>query len=290
MSTQTYRDQVTRLVSELAGLEAKLAKAREDAARERSAAGRATSSISRTSSPSTVQSRLREAERHETRAVGLDKDAARIANLIATKQKARSESERRLADAEAADRRKIAGEADRRRRDEVRHIGELGRARRATPFGPSAGFFSSPAFASGRAFGDVDPASPLPSGPSSAAAGEDELGALQLPEPSATLMKARTPRVAGASAGTSRPGRRRKRRSGRPPGKRYLTQPMVFRANRELDDDAASGRLRTRTGRVRPYATMQDLADKLDAPLGTLRDFLRAHDLSWEDRSRWPAE
>jgi len=65
---------------------------------------------------------------------------------------------------------------------------------------------------------------------------------------------------------------------------------MVFRANRELDDDASSGRLRTRTGRVRPYTTMQDLADKLGAPLGTLRDFLRAHHLDWEDRSQWPSE
>lgn len=111
MSTQTYRDQVTRLVSELAGLETKHAKAREEAARERAAAGRASNSISRTSSPSTMQSRLREAERHEARAVTLDKEAARIANLIASKQKARSEAERRLADAEAADRKKLAAEA-----------------------------------------------------------------------------------------------------------------------------------------------------------------------------------
>jgi hypothetical protein len=147
MSTQTYRDQVTRLVSELAGLETKHAKAREDAARERSAAGRAASSISRTSSPSTVQSRLREAERHDARAVTLDKEAARIANLIASKQKARGDAERRLADAEAADRKKLATEADRRRRDDSRHIADLERARRATRHGASmTPFAGAPAF------------------------------------------------------------------------------------------------------------------------------------------------
>lgn len=290
MSTQTYRDQVTRLVSELAGLETKLAKAREDAARERSAAGRATNSISRTSSPSTVQSRLREAERHEARAVALDKDAARIANVIASKQKARSDAERRLTDAEVADRKKVASEADRRRRDDLRHIGELERARRATRVGASAGLFSTPAFASGIAFGDMDPTSRWLSGPSSSAASEDEPNALQLSKAAVSSTEPNRPGSADVSLGASRPGRRRKRRPGRPPGKRYLTKPMVFRANRELDDDASSGRLRTRTGRVRPYATMQDLADKLDAPLGTLRDFLRAHHLRWQDRSRWPAE
>lgn len=145
MSTQMYRDQVARLVSELAGLETKLSKARGDAAGERSAAGRALSSISRTSSPSTVQSRLREAERHETRAVALDKEAARIAGLIASRQKARSDAERRLADADAADRRKIASDADRRRREDRRHVESIERARRAT-VGPTPWPYSSPAF------------------------------------------------------------------------------------------------------------------------------------------------
>lgn len=145
MSTQTYRDQVTRLVSELAGLETKLSKARGDAAGERSAAGRALTSITRTSSPTTIQSRLREAERHETRAVALGKEAARIAGLIASKQRARSDAERRLADAEAADRRRIASDADRRRREDRRHVEGLERARRAT-VGPTPWPYSSPAF------------------------------------------------------------------------------------------------------------------------------------------------
>lgn len=146
MSTQTYRDQVTRLVSELGSLETKLARAREEAARERSAAGRAINSISRSTSASTVQSRLREAERHEARAVTQDKEAARIANLIASKQKARSDAGRHLADAEAADRKKLALEADRRRRDDSRHIADLERARRATQARTSILPFAGAAF------------------------------------------------------------------------------------------------------------------------------------------------
>jgi len=143
MSTQSYRDQVTRLVTELAGLETKLAKAREEAARERSAAGRAINSISRSTSASTVQSRLREAERHEARAVTQDKETARIAGLVASKLKGRSDAERRLADAEAADRKKVALDADRRRRDDLRHVGNLERARRATQFDASPWLFAN---------------------------------------------------------------------------------------------------------------------------------------------------
>lgn len=133
MSTQMHRDQVTRLVSELAGLETKLSKARGDAARERSAATRAATSITRTKSASTIQSRLREVERRESRAVALDKEAARLANRIASKQKARGNAEGQLAKAEAADRRKLASEVDRRRRDELRHVGDVEMARRPRP-------------------------------------------------------------------------------------------------------------------------------------------------------------
>jgi hypothetical protein len=145
MSTQTYRDQVTKIVSELASLESKHAKAREDAARERSAAGRAMTSINKNSSPTTVQSRLREAERHDARAVAHDKEAGRIAGVIASKQRARSETERRLEGAEAADRRKIASDADRRRRADLRHVESLEKAHRAT-VGPVPWPYSSPAF------------------------------------------------------------------------------------------------------------------------------------------------
>lgn len=156
MSTQTYRDQVTRLVSELGGLETKLARAREDAARERSAAGRAANSINRSTGASTVQSRLREAERHEGRAVSLDKEAARLANLIAKKQKARSDAERRLAGAEAADRRKLVLEADRRRRDDLRLVADLDRARRSTRFRPAAVLSPPAAVAPGSTTSELD--------------------------------------------------------------------------------------------------------------------------------------
>ena len=69
-----------------------------------------------------------------------------------------------------------------------------------------------------------------------------------------------------------------------------MARAEVLRANRELDTDAAAGKLRTRSGRIRRYVTMEDLAERLDTPLGTLRDFLRAKDLKWRDRATWPAE
>jgi hypothetical protein len=87
-----------------------------------------------------------------------------------------------------------------------------------------------------------------------------------------------------------RAGRHRKRDLGRPRGTRYLTRTMVIRASGDLDADAAAGRLRTRDGRVRRYVTMEDLAEKLEVPLGTLRDFLRADHLNWRQRALWPSE
>ena len=125
--------------------------------------------------------------------------------------------------------------------------------------------------------------------PSASALGEDELGGLQPPDAPVDDTEADRPGSADLNPGAYRPRRRRKRRTGRPSGTRYLTKPQVFKANRELDDDASAGRLKTRNGRVRHYATMQDLADKVDAPFGTLRDFLRANHLDWQDRSRWPS-
>jgi hypothetical protein len=88
-------------------------------------------------------------------------------------------------------------------------------------------------------------------------------------------------------------GRARAQRTklgGRPSGTRYLKRATVFPAILELDADAAAGKLRTRDQRIRRYVTMQDLADKLGAPLGTLQDFLRAEHLNWLDRTSWPTE
>jgi len=93
-----------------------------------------------------------------------------------------------------------------------------------------------------------------------------------------------TPRHDGQASGRlTRPSPRRR-------GTRLLTRAMVFQALRDLEVDAAAGRLRTSNGRIRPYVTMQDLADKREVSLSTVKDFLRDETLSWRDRGSWPPE
>ena len=93
-----------------------------------------------------------------------------------------------------------------------------------------------------------------------------------------------TPRPDGQASG------RLTRPSPRPRTTRLLTRAMVFQALRDLEVDAAAGRLRTSDGRIRPYVTMQDLADKREVSLSTVKDFLRDEHLSWRDRGSWPPE
>ncbi len=94
----------------------------------------------------------------------------------------------------------------------------------------------------------------------------------------------------GRSASPPGAGARKARTGGRPKGTRYLTLPEVLKANRELDVDAAAGKLKMSDGRVRRYVRMEDLADKTENPLGTLRDFLRDNGLIWNLRQEWPSE
>jgi hypothetical protein len=76
----------------------------------------------------------------------------------------------------------------------------------------------------------------------------------------------------------------------RPRRTRLVTRARLFSTLRQLDVDADAGKLKTRDGRMRPYATMQDLAERLDVALTTLKDFLKAEELDWDDRSSWPVE
>ena len=131
MSVSLYRGQVDRLTSELAQLEEKVAGERGRAAKERADGLRASQSITKTTSASAAQSKLREVQRHEERAVGHDRQAAHYATQSATKRRAMSEAQGRLQQAEASERKKVAGEADRRRRDDQRQLNEIDRARRA---------------------------------------------------------------------------------------------------------------------------------------------------------------
>ena len=43
-------------------------------------------------------------------------------------------------------------------------------------------------------------------------------------------------------------------------------------------------------GGVRQYVRMEDLADKIGALIGTLRDLLRENRLIWAEREEWPSE
>jgi hypothetical protein len=130
MSVSLYRGQVDRLTSDLAQLEAKAAGERGRASKERADGLRATQSITRTTSASTVQSKQREAQRHEESAVGHDRQAAQYATQSATKRRALSEAQGRLEQAEGAERKKVALEADKRRRDDQRQLNDVVRARR----------------------------------------------------------------------------------------------------------------------------------------------------------------
>lgn len=80
------------------------------------------------------------------------------------------------------------------------------------------------------------------------------------------------------------------RLGGRPPKTRSLARTQVLRANSDLASAAAAGELRTSDGRSLPYVTMQNLADKLGTPLGTLKDFIRDEHLIWRDHREWPSE
>jgi hypothetical protein len=77
MSVSIYRGQVDSLMKEIADLESKQATERGKAVRERGEAQRALSGIYASSSPSTVLSKQREAQRHEESAVKYDKEGCR---------------------------------------------------------------------------------------------------------------------------------------------------------------------------------------------------------------------
>jgi hypothetical protein len=130
VSSSSYRSQIERLKTEIADLERRAADERQRASREREAALRATTSITKSISPSTLRSKLAEAQRHEGRAADHDKRAAGFGSQVAAKTKQLNGAERSLATALGQERKRVEAE-DRRRRDaEIRHIQELERRRR----------------------------------------------------------------------------------------------------------------------------------------------------------------
>jgi hypothetical protein len=131
VSTSLYRNRVDGLRKEIADLESRHADERAKAVKERGEVQRALNSISRSSSPSTVASKTREAQRHDENAVRHDKVAASLANRIADKKRALSSAETSLQRAIDDENRKAERESKRRRDEELRHLQDLERRRRA---------------------------------------------------------------------------------------------------------------------------------------------------------------
>jgi hypothetical protein len=130
MSVSMYRNQVDRLAKELAALESKYADEKGRAAKERGDALRVQTSVSSTTSVSTMQSKLREIQRHEESAVQHDKQAARIADQMATKRRSMTTATAQLE--QALKRQRDSEERDRQRHhnEDMRRLGELEQVRR----------------------------------------------------------------------------------------------------------------------------------------------------------------
>lgn len=131
MSSSTYRSQVDRLTDEIARLRTKEADEAGKAVKARSDALRVSNSISKSTSPSTLSSKLKEIQRKEDQAVQHDKRAAGYAKDIAGKQRSLTSAQNSLARALDQDRKKEEREDKRRRDEEVRHVRELEARRRS---------------------------------------------------------------------------------------------------------------------------------------------------------------
>jgi TIR domain len=131
MSMSLYRSQVDRLMKEIADLERKAADGRGRATKERRDALRKSSSLRSTTSATTLQSRMREIQRHEERAVQHERRAADYGKQIAAKQRSLTSAQTSFERASAEQRRKDEQAARRRREDDLRHIRRLEDARPA---------------------------------------------------------------------------------------------------------------------------------------------------------------
>jgi hypothetical protein len=131
VSVSSYQSQVDRLTKEIADLRAKLATENSKVADYRSRTRRASEAMTRASSVSTMQTKAREVERYGKSAVDYEKRAAQIEKQIATKQASLTSAQRSLDRAVRQQQQQETRDAERRRRDELAHIQELERQRRA---------------------------------------------------------------------------------------------------------------------------------------------------------------
>jgi hypothetical protein len=152
VSSSMYRSQVDRLTDEIARLRAKEADEAGKAAKARSETLRISNSITKSTSPSTLSSKLREIHRKEEQAAQHDKRSAQYAKDIAGKQRSLTSAQNSLARSLEQDRKKEEREDKKRRDDELRHLRDLEARRRslqnpiaiAQPFAPSVGIAPQP--------------------------------------------------------------------------------------------------------------------------------------------------
>lgn len=131
MSSSMYRGQVDRLTDEIARLRAKEADEAGKAAKARTDALRISNSISKSTSASTLSSKLRDIQRKEEQAAQHDKRAAQYAKDIANKQRSLTSAQNSLNRALEQDRKKEEREDKKRRDEELRHLRELEARRRS---------------------------------------------------------------------------------------------------------------------------------------------------------------
>lgn len=137
MSEDSYRREVNRLKAEIAKLEKRQADERGRAARAQGDAHRIESSITKYTSPSSVTSKLKQAQRKAEDAARYDQKAAQIGEDIARKAQRLESAERNLTRALAQERQKREQERKRqedkdkkKRQEEQRHVQAMERQQR----------------------------------------------------------------------------------------------------------------------------------------------------------------
>lgn len=131
MSSSMYRGQVDRLTDEIARLRAKEADEAGKAAKERGDALRISNTITKSTSPTTLSSRLRDIQRKEERAVQHDRRAAQHAQEISRKQRSLTSAQSSLSRALDQDRKNEERDSKKRRDEELRHLRDLESKRRS---------------------------------------------------------------------------------------------------------------------------------------------------------------
>jgi hypothetical protein len=141
MTVSTLRSQVDRLGKDVADLERKAADETVRATKEHGQALRVQNSISRTTSASLLQSKLREIQRYEESASRHEQKAAQYAQQAANKRRSLTSAHNQLEQALKRERDKEERDRKRWREEDLRHLRELEQSRRATmeTLGPQTG-------------------------------------------------------------------------------------------------------------------------------------------------------